>query len=138
MSFFSRLTGHDAKLRERQTEEQTSLWPLPAARQPICTTARSPTNATAAGGRTRSIRTAGATLAGALPDLRQNGLQMTREDAIRRGISTGDLGTSNEGDVVSSWGRNLANCLYRPVIQRLRLVAESVPRSDHWSNRSRR
>jgi hypothetical protein len=55
-------------------------------------------------------QTAGATINNALPQLR-NDLQMTRENAIRRGISTGDLGTSFEGDVTSAWGRNLSNAL---------------------------
>lgn len=55
-------------------------------------------------------KTAGATINNALPGLRQ-GLQLTREDAIRRGVSTGDLGTSNEGDFVSAWQRNLSNAM---------------------------
>lgn len=38
-------------------------------------------------------------------------LGMTREDGIRRGISTGDLGTSTEGDLVSAFQKNLADSL---------------------------
>ena len=38
-------------------------------------------------------------------------LQMTREDGIRRGISTGDLGTSSEGDLVSAFQQHLSNTL---------------------------
>jgi len=53
-------------------------------------------------------KTAGAQLAGALPGLRSQ-LQTTREDAIRRGISGGDLGTSYEGDIMSAFQRNTAN-----------------------------
>ena len=55
-------------------------------------------------------RTAGSLYSRQLPQLR-NDLQLTREDGIRRGISTGDLGTSNEGDLVSSWGQNFADTL---------------------------
>lgn len=55
-------------------------------------------------------RTAGAVMTNALPGLR-NDLQMTRENAIRRGVSTGDYGTSAEGDVTSAWQRNIANAL---------------------------
>lgn len=55
-------------------------------------------------------KTAGATIQNALPELRQ-GLQMTRENAIRRGVSGGDYGTSAEGDLTSAWGRNLSNAL---------------------------
>lgn len=45
-----------------------------------------------------------------LPKLRSS-LQLSREDAIRRGISTGDLGTSNEGDITTAWGQNISNTL---------------------------
>lgn len=36
-------------------------------------------------------------------------IQDVRENAIRRGISTGDLGTSYEGDLLSAYDRNLKN-----------------------------
>lgn len=55
-------------------------------------------------------QTAGAFLSNAMPQFQQN-LQMTRENGIRRGISTGDLGTSTEGDLTSAFQRNLANAL---------------------------
>lgn len=54
--------------------------------------------------------TAGAFLQNAMPDFRKS-LQLTREDGIRRGISTGDLGTSTEGDLTSAFQRNIANAL---------------------------
>jgi hypothetical protein len=44
----------------------------------------------------------------AMPALNQN-LQSSRESAVRRGISTGDLGTSNEGDIYSAFQKNVAN-----------------------------
>lgn len=43
----------------------------------------------------------------ALPSFMQN-LQSTRESAIRRGASNGDLETSNEGDLTSAFQRNIA------------------------------
>lgn len=54
--------------------------------------------------------TAGAFLEGAMPQFR-NDLQLTRENAVRRGVSTGDLGTSYEGDLSSAFHRNLSNAL---------------------------
>jgi hypothetical protein len=54
--------------------------------------------------------TAGAFLQNAMPQFR-NQLQLTREDAVRRGVGTGDLGTSNEGDLTSAFQRNIANSL---------------------------
>jgi len=44
----------------------------------------------------------------AMPALNQT-LQSTREQAVKRGISTGDLGTSNEGDILSAFQRNISN-----------------------------
>lgn len=55
-------------------------------------------------------KSAGAFLQNAMPSFR-NQLQLTREDAIRRGVSTGDLGTSYEGDLASAFQRNIANAL---------------------------
>jgi hypothetical protein len=49
-------------------------------------------------------------IADAMPSFRNN-LQLTREDGIRRGISTGDLGTSNEGDLASAFQRNISNAV---------------------------
>lgn len=49
-----------------------------------------------------------ATVQNALPSFMQN-MQGTKEDAIRRGISTGDLGTSFENDLTSAFQRNIAN-----------------------------
>lgn len=46
----------------------------------------------------------------ALPGFQQQ-LQGTREDNIRRGISTGDLGSSFEGDLTSAFQRNLTNSI---------------------------
>lgn len=48
------------------------------------------------------------TIANALPSFLSN-LQGTKEDNIRRGISTGDLGSSFEGDLTSAFQRNIAN-----------------------------
>lgn len=44
----------------------------------------------------------------AMPEFNQR-LQGIRENAIARGISTGDLGTSYEGDLASAFQNNLAN-----------------------------
>jgi len=55
-------------------------------------------------------QTAGSFLQDQMPGFMKN-LQLTREDGIRRGISTGDLGTSTEGDLTSAFQRNIANAL---------------------------
>lgn len=47
-------------------------------------------------------------MSAAMPQFNQE-MQSTKEDAVRRGISTGDLGTSFEGDLASSFQRNIAN-----------------------------
>jgi len=47
-------------------------------------------------------------MSGAMPQL-QGALQGAREGAIRRGVDTGGLGTSYEGDVFSAFQRNIAN-----------------------------
>lgn len=62
------------------------------------------------GWRTAFNETAGAYVSGQMPQLFK-ALQGTKENAIARGVSTGDLGTSYEGDVFSAFQRNLANVL---------------------------
>jgi hypothetical protein len=44
----------------------------------------------------------------AMPSLKGD-LQSSKEDAIRRGISTGDLGTSYEGDIWSAFDKHLTD-----------------------------
>lgn len=51
-----------------------------------------------------------AAVANALPDYMKN-LQGSREAAIRRGASTGDLQTSYEGDLSSAFDRNVSNAV---------------------------
>ncbi|HKX10781.1 MAG TPA: hypothetical protein VJN67_21465 [Stellaceae bacterium] len=53
-------------------------------------------------------QTVGAQASSALPEFNQQ-LQSIRENAIRRGITGGDLGTSYEGDLASAFQRNIAN-----------------------------
>jgi len=55
-------------------------------------------------------QTAGSFFNQQMPKFRQS-LQLDRESNIRRGIGTGDLGTSNEGDLTSAFQQNLANAL---------------------------
>lgn len=43
-----------------------------------------------------------------MPQLNQQ-LQQQRESNVARGVSTGDLGTSFEGDITSAFQRNIAN-----------------------------
>jgi hypothetical protein len=59
-------------------------------------------------GQDQLAETTRATVADALPDFLKN-MEGTKEDNIRRGISTGDLGTSFEGDLTSAFQRNISN-----------------------------
>lgn len=63
---------------------------------------------TGAGAQDAITRYTQAAIQSAMPSF-QHELQLTREDGIRRGISTGDLGTSNEGDLASAFQRNVVN-----------------------------
>lgn len=49
-----------------------------------------------------------AAVGSAMPSFMQ-ALQGTKENEVARGISTGDLGTSFEGDLASAFQRNIAN-----------------------------
>jgi len=95
MSWLSELTGQDALHRQ----SQGVLGQMQQAGQD---------ELSGTGWQTAFNQTAGAQLAGALPGLRSQ-LQLTREDAIRRGVSGGDLGTSAEGDIMSAFTRNMGN-----------------------------
>lgn len=95
MSYFSKITGQDARHRA----SQATIGQMDSAMAD---------EQSGAGWEDAYNKTAGAQLANALPDLR-NSLQMQRENSIRRGVSTGDYGTSAEGDLVSAWGRNIGN-----------------------------
>lgn len=115
MSWFSKLTGHDAKLRDRQIAEKSRFASMGGSPEDLY--ARAVGEERNGGGWQDAFKTtAGAMFNNALPQLRE-GLQMTREDGIRRGISTGDLGTSYEGDVTSAWGKNLSNALAGTAMQ---------------------
>lgn len=59
-------------------------------------------------GQAALTRTVGATVQQAMPSF-YSALQNIRESAVRRGISTGDLGTSYEGDLASAFQNNIAN-----------------------------
>lgn len=95
MSWISKITGQDSRHRA----SQATIGQMDTAMGD---------EQSGAGWQDAYNKTAGAQLAQALPDLR-NSLQMTRESAIRRGVSTGDTGTSMEGDLVGAWGRNIGN-----------------------------
>lgn len=114
MSFFSKITGQDAR-RNRSAARSTAQWG--AGNDPNDQFRKAILDEQQGGGWQDAFKTtAGAAYDAALPQLR-NSLQMTREDGIRRGISTGDLGTSNEGDVTAAWGKQLATTLAGTAMQ---------------------
>lgn len=59
-------------------------------------------------GQDQLAKTTQATVQNALPGFMQN-MQGLKESEIQRGISTGDLGTSFEGDLTSAFQRNIAS-----------------------------
>lgn len=140
MSTFSRLTGHDAKLRDRQVAEQRRFSSLGGSPEQMYDRATID-EGNGQGWQNAFHQTAGAMLTDALPRIRQD-LQLTREDGIRRGISTGDLGTSYEGDVLTGWGKNLANAFTGTAMQGyensrnryLDLITGGIDRADsRWN-----
>lgn len=110
MSWLSRLTGRDAARNRNAGKAQ---WWRERGGDPNDRFNQAIVDEGAGGGwKTAFGETAGAFVRDQLPQLRES-LQMTREDGIRRGISTGDLGTSYEGDVLTSWGRGISDALGR-------------------------
>lgn len=63
-----------------------------------------------AGGQSALNKYAQSAMSSAMPGL-YSALQGQRESNVRRGVSTGDLGTSYEGDIYSSFQRNLSNAI---------------------------
>lgn len=59
----------------------------------------------------------------AMPQL-QDTLQDAREDAIRRGVSLGDIGTRNEGTLLSAFQRNIANAAGAGAMQNYQTALE--------------
>lgn len=109
MSFLSKITGSDGRRNRSRTD--AAAWAKYGGGNPDDQLKRATAFEGAGGGWEKAFGdTAGSVISQALPSLR-SGLQMTREDAVRRGIGTGDLGTSNEGDLVSSWGQGISNTL---------------------------
>lgn len=107
MSIFSHFLGLDAKAPARSA-------PLDALLKQL----QDPSY-----GQDELQKTTQATVQNALPDFMRN-LQGTREDSIRRGISTGDLGSSFEGDLTSAFQRNIANSV----------AAQSASMMGQWNN----
>lgn len=61
-----------------------------------------------AGGQTALNTSIQSAVNAGMPGLQQN-LQSQKESDVRRGVSTGDLGTSFEGDITSAFQKNIAN-----------------------------
>lgn len=108
MSWFSKITGQDAAKIRR---EQKSIQQYGEGNDPSDQLAKALNSAESGGGWQQAFQqTAGAYMNEAMPQLRTQ-LQLSQEDAVRRGISTGDLGTSNEGDILSAFQQNTSNTL---------------------------
>jgi hypothetical protein len=106
MSWFSKITGIDAARNRKRGK--ADFWrnnggdPNERFDRAIID------EGTGAGWQTAFNQSAGAAYNRMMPQFREQ-LQLTREDGIRRGISTGDLGTSYEGDLASAFSQNLAD-----------------------------
>src|SRR5258708_7668871 len=99
MSWISKITGADGRRNRSRTD--AASWNAYGGGNPDDQLKKATAFEGAGGGWQDAFnQSAGSFLAQALPSLRSN-LQMTREDSQRRGIGTGDLGTSNEGDLVT-------------------------------------
>lgn len=104
MSWLSKLSGRD-KARNNRTEQARRYGdPNDRYNQAIVDEAGGD------GWQDEFEQSAGAYMNRAMPQFRQQ-LQLTREDGIRRGISTGDLGTSYEGDLASAFQQNMSDTL---------------------------
>jgi len=97
MSWFSRAIGSDAK-RNKVNQDRASIDQQIQYEQ------------SGTGFADAFNKTAGSYLSGQMPDFLK-GLQLTRENGIRRGISTGDLGTSYEGGLTSAFQKHISDAL---------------------------
>jgi hypothetical protein len=112
MSTFSRLTGSDRRKRKSQQND-----PYDANRNFGAATVEQGSYTTPDRNRFLDLLNGGqdalntsvrSAVSAAMPSL-NTALQGSKEDAIRRGISTGDLGTSNEGDLYSAFQKHITD-----------------------------
>lgn len=106
MSWFSKAIGSDGR-RERR---ETAKWAPYGGTPQVQLQGALSEEASGQGYRDAFEETAGAYLRNAMPSFRSQ-LQLTREDGQRRGIGTGDLGTSYEGDLASAFEQNISDTL---------------------------
>lgn len=111
MSWLSKLTGRDAaRNAQRAADRQNATIDTQATQvgQQAGQLWGGLTGQTPMVGQDAFAASFKAAMDAAMPQF-QSQLQGVRESAIRRGISTGDLGTSYEGDLASAFQRNTAN-----------------------------
>lgn len=117
MSYFSNAIGSDKRNEKRmQTQAADPYNPSNAFGGAMLDSGkyagedRSSLLSLLSGGQDALNHYATAAVSAAMPAFQQN-LQGVRESAQRRGISTGDLGTSYEGDLASAFQKNLTDSI---------------------------
>lgn len=108
MSWLSKVTGRDAARRNRRNER--AAWGATGGSPEQRLRTATVEEAAGGGWQDAFAQTAGATINRALPRF-QNQLQLTREDLVRRGVSTGDLGVSTEFDLTRQFSDSLSDTL---------------------------
>lgn len=117
MSFFSNAFGRDKKNEKRQRKQASDPYnPSNMMAGAIGSEGAYATEDRARylklldGGQDRLNEYARSAMSAAMPGF-MNEIQNIRESAQRRGISTGDLGTSYEGDAASAFQQNIADAI---------------------------
>jgi len=109
VSWLTKMTGMDGKREKKQAAANLRDWGTPGGVNELwrgqVRAYQDPTQ-----GMDQLSTLIRSQMDGAMPQL-HGALQGVRENAIARGMSTGDLGTSMEGDVVSAFQRNLATAI---------------------------
>lgn len=109
MSFISKALGFDGKREKKQAAANQRDWGVTGGVNELWRNQvrayQDPTQ-----GMDQLTRLIQSQMSRALPQF-QGQLQGVREHAISRGLSTGDLGTSYEGDLASAFQQNLADSI---------------------------
>ena len=106
MSWVSKALGNDGRREKRETAKWAPYGGTPQVQLQNALASE----AQGGGWQDAFNQSAGAYLSRVTPQFRKD-LQLTREDNQRRGISTGDLGTSYEGDLASAFQQNVSDTL---------------------------
>lgn len=111
MSWLSKLTGGDAVKRAQQSADTANAQLTTAGQADSQRAGALWSGMTGSGpqvGQAALTSSIQAAMSAAMPQF-QTSLQGVREGAVRRGLSTGDLGTTAEGDLASAFQQHIAD-----------------------------